>query len=573
MTTLRTVSPVSTVASAENEVLYQMVKRAEINPMEVEDLARTAIEVTVLWNRTALHVAHLDDNHGFALTSVAPSLPSPARPMLPALGLGGAAMLGGALAASLGVASLGALATVVGVGLGVRRHQQNEAVLQDGGRFVVDAEMLGADELPVVVREGAGARFVFAAGATGEVEIDGERRSLAELTAQGLARSSSVLEGAFEVAMVPGGRYRMELSGLTIVAKAVRAGRKTLAATGSNRALRGATLGAMAAVAAMLGAMHFAAHDDGGMLSEGDRDDRLAELRNFLARHAEQVEAPTPREGAATADRGGQDGAAHAGPAGAMGRPNTAPTNRRYVIRRTGEPAHLTNQTAQQQVSNRGVFAALGGATAMAAHGGSGIVDPFGQMTEAGDADESHHGNLTGDLAGDSGGFAGLDGAGPGWGGGGHGEQSIGTGRLNTLGRSAGCEEGEDCRYGQTRGTIHGNGRATHAPPRIVTQVPTVVGIPADVIRRVVLRNLGQVNRCYEQGLASNPGLAGRVAVRFVISSNGSVITAAPTSDTLGMPSVSACIAGAVQRWNFPVPPDSGAITVTYPFSLIPADG
>ena len=56
---------------------------------EVEDLARTAIEVTVLWNRTALHVAHLDDDHGFALTSVAPSLPSPARPMLPALGLGG----------------------------------------------------------------------------------------------------------------------------------------------------------------------------------------------------------------------------------------------------------------------------------------------------------------------------------------------------------------------------------------------------------------------------------------------------------------------------------------------------
>ena len=75
-------------------------------------------------------------------------------------------MLGGAVAASLGVASLGAIATVVGVGLGVRRHQQNEAVRQDGGRFVVDAEMLGADELPVVTREGASARFVFAAGAT-----------------------------------------------------------------------------------------------------------------------------------------------------------------------------------------------------------------------------------------------------------------------------------------------------------------------------------------------------------------------------------------------------------------------
>ena len=256
-----------------------------------------------------------------------------------------------------------------------------------------------------------------------------------------------------------------------------------------------------------------------------------------------------------------------------MGRPNTAPTHRRYEIRRTGETPHLTNQTAQQQVSNRGVFVALGGATAMTATGASGIVSPFGLMTEAGDADASHQGNLTGDLAGDSGGFGGLDSAGIGWGGGGQHEQAIGTGHLNTLGRSAGCAEGEDCRYGQTRGTIRGNGRATHAPPHIGTLVPTVVGIPAEVIRRVVLRNIGQVNRCYEQGLATNPGLAGRVAVRFVIGSNGSVLSSAPTSDTLGMPSVSACIAGAVQRWSFPVPADSGAITVTYPFSLIPADG
>ncbi len=573
MTTLRPVTPAPSVAAAEHEVLYQLVKRAEINPTEVEDLARTAIEVTVLWNRSALHVAHLDDNHGFALTSVAPSLPSPAKQMLPALGVGGVAMLGGAVAASLGVASLGALATVLGVGLGVRRHQQNEAVRQDGGRFLVDAEMLGAEELPVVMREGASARFVFAAGATGDVEIDGVTRSLADLLAHGLARPSSVVDGACEVAMVPGGRYRMELNGLTVVARAVHAGRRALVSTGRDRTLRGASLGAAVAVAALLGVMRFASHDDAGMLSDGDHDDQLAELRDFLAHHTEQVEPPTPHEGAATPDHGGQDGAAHAGPAGEMGRPNTASTHRRYEIRRTGETPHLTNQTAQQQVSSRGVFAALVGATAMTATGSSGISSPFGMMTEAGDADASHQGNLTGDLAGDSGGFGGLDGAGIGWGGGGPHEQAIGTGHLNTLGRSAGCAEGEDCRYGQTRGTIHNNGRATHAPPHIGTLVPTVVGIPAEVIRRVVLRNIGQVNRCYEQGLATNPGLAGRVAVRFVIGSNGAVLSSAPTSDTLGMPSVSACIAGAVQRWSFPVPADSGAITVTYPFSLIPADG
>ncbi len=74
-------------------------------------------------------------------------------------------------------------------------------------------------------------------------------------------------------------------------------------------------------------------------------------------------------------------------------------------------------------------------------------------MTEAGDADATHQGNLTGDMAGDAFGMNGLDGAGPGVGGGGHNESAIGTGRLNTLGNSAGCAAGEDCRYGQTRGT------------------------------------------------------------------------------------------------------------------------
>jgi hypothetical protein len=572
MSTLRIVTPAATTTvAAEHEVLYQLVKRAEINPMEVEDLTRTAIEVTVLWNRSALHVAHLDDDRGFALTSIAPALPSPAKRMLPALGVGGAAMLGGAVAASLAVASLGALATVVGVGLGVRRHQQNEAVRQDGGRFVVDAEMLGADELPVVMREGAGARFVFAAGATGEVEIDGEKRSLADLAAQGLARASAIVDGAFEVAMVPGGKYRMELNGLTVVAKAVRAGRRTVAAMGSDRALRGASIGAAAVVAVMLGAMRFAAHDDAGMLSDSDRDDQMAELRDFLAHHTERAEAPPPREAAAAA-AGAQDGAAHAGPAGAMGRPNTANARQHYTIRRNGEAPHLTNRTAQEQVSNRGVFAALGGATAMTANGSSGIVSPFGLMTEAGDADASHHGNLTGDLAGDSGGFGGLGTAGLGWGGGGQNEQAIGAGHLNTLGHGS-CPPGQVCRYGEGSGRLPGLGtRASHAPPHIQTHMPEVIGIPADVIRRVVLRNIGQVNRCYEQGLATNPGLAGRVAVRFVIGSGGSVIAATVPNETLGMPSVSACIAGAVQRWSFPVPPDSGAITVTYPFSLIPAD-
>ncbi len=567
MTTQRHATPAP--HPSDLDAVYQLVKRADIDPSEVEDAARSAVEVTVLWNRAALHVAHLGEGAGFTLTSRAPSLTSVVRRALPAFGAGGALMLGGALAASLPVASIGAVATAVGVGLGVRAHQRNDAAVQDPGRFVVAEEMLGADELPVIVREGDGTRFIVPRGAAGEVEIDGEKRGVEQLLAQGHARASQVCDGAIEVAMVPGGRYRMELAGLTVIAKVVRAGRRTGAGVGRDRALRSAGAGSLALAVAMLGVLRLASTDESGLLSATDPDAALSDLRAFIARQEARPEVPPPAE-AAAAEPAARDGAAHSGPAGAMGRPDTADTHHRYEIRRTNEPPHLTNRTAREQVSERGVFAALGGTRPMSADGSSGIVSPFGQVTEAGDADRSHHGNLTGDVAGDAFGYNGLDGVGPGWGGGGDHEGTVGTGTLNTVGRSAGCPEGEDCRYGQNRGRLHDTG--THGP-RVTPSRPEVSGISPEVIRRVVLRNIGQVNHCYEQGLATNSALAGRVSVQFVISPSGSVISAHVVSESLGVPAVSTCIAAAVQRWSFQLPADSGAITVTYPFSLIPADG
>jgi hypothetical protein len=54
----------------------------------------------------------------------------------------------------------------------------------------------------------------------------------------------------------------------------------------------------------------------------------------------------------------------------------------------------------------------------------------------------------------------------------------------------------------------------------------------------VVLRNLGQVNHCYEQGLAARPNLEGRVVVRFVIGAYGTVIAANVADSSLAVPSV-----------------------------------
>ena len=104
-------------------------------------------------------------------------------------------------------APTGAATTAATLGVGMHAHLQGERTLNDPTRFVVDREALGCDEA-VVVRHEGGARFVFAPGARGEVEIDGVRRSLTELDASGLARGD---EGQREVAFVPGGQSFEEL--------------------------------------------------------------------------------------------------------------------------------------------------------------------------------------------------------------------------------------------------------------------------------------------------------------------------------------------------------------------------
>ena len=51
--------------------------------------------------------------------------------------------------------------------------------------------------------------------------------------------------------------------------------------------------------------------------------------------------------------------------------------------------------------------------------------------------------------------------------------------------------------------------------------------------------------RCYEDGLAKNPSLAGRVAVKFMIARDGSVSTAEDSGSTLPDSSVTSCIVRA----------------------------
>ena len=94
--------------------------------------------------------------------------------------------------------------------------------------------------------------------------------------------------------------------------------------------------------------------------------------------------------------------------------------------------------------------------------------------------------------------------------------------------------------------------------------------LPPEVIQRSVRANMGRFRSCYERGLASNPALEGRVAVKFVIDRSGAVSTAADDGSTLPDPSVVQCIVRQYSSMSFPAP-EGGTVTVRYPLDFRPS--
>lgn len=93
-------------------------------------------------------------------------------------------------------------------------------------------------------------------------------------------------------------------------------------------------------------------------------------------------------------------------------------------------------------------------------------------------------------------------------------------------------------------------------------------GLDADLIAEVVRRNQGQIMFCYEQGLQSDPQLAGRVAVKWTIGGNGQVKSAHIDSSTVNSKIVEDCILARLKSWKFPLPQGGVDVSVSYPFML-----
>lgn len=88
--------------------------------------------------------------------------------------------------------------------------------------------------------------------------------------------------------------------------------------------------------------------------------------------------------------------------------------------------------------------------------------------------------------------------------------------------------------------------------------------LPPEAVQRVVRANAGRYRACYEDGLRHDPGLEGRVVVKFVIDRTGGVAVAQDGGSDLRSAGVVACVVRAMAGLTFPQP-EGGIVNVVYP--------
>ncbi|MFZ5481811.1 MAG: AgmX/PglI C-terminal domain-containing protein [Myxococcota bacterium] len=119
--------------------------------------------------------------------------------------------------------------------------------------------------------------------------------------------------------------------------------------------------------------------------------------------------------------------------------------------------------------------------------------------------------------------------------------------------------------YAVSRGLVIG-------PAGVTFSLPIVVGsLDKAHIDAVIKRNMAQVRYCYQRELTKDPGLAGKVVVKFVIAKDGTVSSATTKSSTMGNEEVERCINGRFMRFQFDEPSGGGIVIVSYPFIFMPS--
>jgi antitoxin component YwqK of YwqJK toxin-antitoxin module len=96
---------------------------------------------------------------------------------------------------------------------------------------------------------------------------------------------------------------------------------------------------------------------------------------------------------------------------------------------------------------------------------------------------------------------------------------------------------------------------------------PVIIGsLDKKIIKRVVTQNMGQIRGCYEDALTREPGLSGRVTMKWVIDPNGQMAKVKVANTQMQNSTVEDCMKEKIKTWKFPKPKGGGIVIVTYPF-------
>jgi hypothetical protein len=291
-------------------------------------------------------------------------------------------------------------------------------------------------------------------------------------------------------------------------------------------------------------------------LTEGERTERyaLTRMMEYLdaAAQRERENLELPRDTA-----GSESGSGARGEMASSSELPTAPTKQRYPSKNTSAGGRTSLAGEQGRVET---FGAIG---LLASVAGTLTTPAWSRDPSLGSGPNSE--GMWADPLGHGAGLGGLALTGTGSGGGVAGEW-LG---LNGVGTWNGGMGAADSGIGSHHGRLGGS-HAARGPGRVRMANALVSGrLPAEVIQRVVRQNHGKIRYCYERGLAGNPSLSGRVAVRFVIGRDGAVVSAANGGASVASSEVVECVVRAFYGLTFPKP-QGGLVTVSYPILLSP---
>jgi hypothetical protein len=469
------------------------------------------------------------------------------------------------LSDAFGYMTFGSLAfAVFGLTYGLlrfRREQKNPFYrigTAPGVEFSTDAAP--TPDFPLVAPHGDDFVFNFGPHMEGEVVVDGQSTSLADLAGSGRARPSASAPGALEMAIPAKARIRVRAGKATFLVSAVaqprRQGIPVFSAHENVDLLY--FVGSLAAHIGIVLLLNMVPVDDGTAgLEVASIEDTTT--RSNSASNEDPPPPPPEDKQDDGKDESGGTGTAMALDEGKMGKKDSDRAEGQYAMKKESDTPELARQQAIEQARSAGIL----GSTALAQGGAFASLTGTGDISSGFD-DANIYGGLLGNEQGEMNGGFGFGRSGFGPGGGGTGWGTIGTGRYGTIGHGSGTGSG----YGVGGGRGGMRGRSSAVPTVAIGQPSAQGDLDKAIIRRYIKRNIQKITYCYEKQLLAKPTLAGTVATQFFITPNGTV---AQSTGSGVDPEVANCVADVIKGIEFPKPKGGGGVQVNYPFTFRPA--